>query len=271
MPRPTLTAAVLALLTCAPAFAQAPRSPSPQALEFFETKVRPVLAEHCFSCHGPKKQMGGLRLDTGEFGPWHTTAFVSGSYSSYDKFKGPGYLKKQQFNAVVYQDMGDLGWIQLAMHWNSNRNNFYNNPTFYPTTSTLTTVNGVQTGTVAATAAAEASREPAARSPMRESGSLVCCARPIAASPGARRDRIMGSCSAWLRRNLRRYLPRNVDGGGVCLVATHTKDCDLHAVVSIGRGEFDDAVFHETHSIRPGRTGHAVPGAGGQRVVRRAA
>ena len=47
---------------------------------------------------------------------------------------------------MLYQDLGDLGWIQLAMHWNSNRNNFYNNPTFYPTVSTLQTVNGVPTG-----------------------------------------------------------------------------------------------------------------------------
>lgn len=31
---------------------------------FFETKVRPLLAEHCFSCHGPEKQNGDLRLDT---------------------------------------------------------------------------------------------------------------------------------------------------------------------------------------------------------------
>ena len=34
--------------------------------EFFETKVRPVLAEHCFSCHGEKKRMAGLRLDTAD-------------------------------------------------------------------------------------------------------------------------------------------------------------------------------------------------------------
>ena len=47
---------------------------------------------------------------------------------------------------MVYQDLGALGWVQLAMHFNSNRNDFYNNPTFYPTTSTLTNVNGVQTG-----------------------------------------------------------------------------------------------------------------------------
>src|SRR5262245_46926600 len=33
-------------------------------VEFFEKRVRPVLAEHCYSCHGPKKQRAGLALDT---------------------------------------------------------------------------------------------------------------------------------------------------------------------------------------------------------------
>jgi hypothetical protein len=33
---------------------------------FFERRVRPILAENCFSCHGPKKQMAGLRLDSAE-------------------------------------------------------------------------------------------------------------------------------------------------------------------------------------------------------------
>jgi hypothetical protein len=32
--------------------------------EFFEKRVRPVLIEHCVRCHGPKKQRGGLRLDS---------------------------------------------------------------------------------------------------------------------------------------------------------------------------------------------------------------
>jgi mono/diheme cytochrome c family protein len=36
----------------------------PQALEQFEKHVRPVLVEHCYSCHGPTKQKGGLRLDS---------------------------------------------------------------------------------------------------------------------------------------------------------------------------------------------------------------
>ncbi len=35
-------------------------------VEFFEAKVRPVLAGRCFGCHGPEKQKGGLRLDSSE-------------------------------------------------------------------------------------------------------------------------------------------------------------------------------------------------------------
>ncbi len=38
--------------------------------DFFETKVRPVLAERCFKCHGAKEQKGGIRLD----GPEHMQA-----------------------------------------------------------------------------------------------------------------------------------------------------------------------------------------------------
>ena len=44
--------------------------------KFFEQNVRPLLAEKCYSCHGDKKQKGGLRLDSieailkgGESGP----------------------------------------------------------------------------------------------------------------------------------------------------------------------------------------------------------
>ncbi|HEU4754984.1 MAG TPA: c-type cytochrome domain-containing protein, partial [Armatimonadota bacterium] len=37
---------------------------SPDAAEFFETHVRPVLAESCYSCHGPKMQQAGLRVDS---------------------------------------------------------------------------------------------------------------------------------------------------------------------------------------------------------------
>src|SRR5690606_11891218 len=36
-------------------------------LAFFETRVRPVLAERCVSCHGSKTQKSELRLDHGSF------------------------------------------------------------------------------------------------------------------------------------------------------------------------------------------------------------
>src|SRR6187551_679297 len=37
---------------------------SPQQEQFFEQKVRPVLAEHCWKCHGAAKQESELRLDS---------------------------------------------------------------------------------------------------------------------------------------------------------------------------------------------------------------
>ena len=35
-------------------------------VQFFESKVRPLLVERCLECHGEKKQKGGLRLDSKE-------------------------------------------------------------------------------------------------------------------------------------------------------------------------------------------------------------
>src|SRR5687767_13120895 len=31
----------------------------------FDTDIKPILAAHCVKCHGPTRQKGGLRLDTG--------------------------------------------------------------------------------------------------------------------------------------------------------------------------------------------------------------
>jgi cytochrome c553 len=38
--------------------------PAPAGGDFFEKSVRPILAAHCFECHGPKKQKARLRLDS---------------------------------------------------------------------------------------------------------------------------------------------------------------------------------------------------------------
>ena len=48
-----------ALLVTLPGQAQ----PGAAGIEFFETEIRPLLADRCFPCHGPKKQRSKLRLD----------------------------------------------------------------------------------------------------------------------------------------------------------------------------------------------------------------
>ncbi len=37
---------------------------TPEQVAFFEAKVRPLLAEKCYRCHGPKKQRSPLQLDS---------------------------------------------------------------------------------------------------------------------------------------------------------------------------------------------------------------
>ena len=76
----TVVWALTAMLACyaLPLHAQAPAAPDAAAqvrpageapmataadVEFFETKVRPLLAARCHKCHGPQKQKGNLRLD----------------------------------------------------------------------------------------------------------------------------------------------------------------------------------------------------------------
>lgn len=39
-------------------------TPTPEQLEFFEKRIRPVLVEQCYKCHGPDKQKGDLRVDS---------------------------------------------------------------------------------------------------------------------------------------------------------------------------------------------------------------
>ena len=56
-------ALLIGLCGCAISAAEQ-RKPTADELQFFETNVRPLLAAHCFKCHGPQKQQGGLRLDS---------------------------------------------------------------------------------------------------------------------------------------------------------------------------------------------------------------
>lgn len=61
---------ILALLGCAlsasAVTSAATPEPTPEQIRFFEEKVRPIVAEHCYKCHGSQQQKGSLRLDIPE-------------------------------------------------------------------------------------------------------------------------------------------------------------------------------------------------------------
>ncbi len=57
----------LSVLVLAPGLrVHAAEPPDARGIEFFESRIRPILVEHCLACHGPDKQKAGLRLDAAD-------------------------------------------------------------------------------------------------------------------------------------------------------------------------------------------------------------
>ena len=98
---------------------------SAEALQFFESKVRPLLAESCFKCHGQKKQKGKLRLDRhdailsgGESGP----AVVPGNPRASLLIRAVGYqdaeLKMPPKQKLSDDQVSILArWVELGAPW----------------------------------------------------------------------------------------------------------------------------------------------------------
>lgn len=107
------------------AAAQDAAKPSPAALKFFESKVRPVLAENCFQCHGEKKQRGSLRLDSfatilegGDQGP----AIVPGHPEKSLLVKAISHndpdFKMPPTKKLAPEQIADLtNWIKMGAPW----------------------------------------------------------------------------------------------------------------------------------------------------------
>ena len=95
-----------------------------QQLEFFESRIRPILADRCYHCHGPNKQESGLRVDSraallagGDSGP----AVVPGKpnegyfvdairYGDIYQMPKDGRLPQNQIDDLV-------AWVEMGAPW----------------------------------------------------------------------------------------------------------------------------------------------------------
>ena len=66
MSRLTFSFALVLAIATASFAADVPQTPTKNAdgIRYFETHIRPLLAKHCYECHGEKEQESSLRLDT---------------------------------------------------------------------------------------------------------------------------------------------------------------------------------------------------------------
>ena len=105
-------------------FTQISRAQSNAELEFFETTIRPLLATHCFECHGSDKQFNGLRLDSadaiakgGDTGP----AIKSGHPEKsllYEAVTRIGELKMPPESKLTPQQTASIRhWIEIGAPW----------------------------------------------------------------------------------------------------------------------------------------------------------
>ena len=67
-----------------------PTKPTAEQARFFESKVRPILANHCYDCHGEDEQEGELRLDSLE-------GVLNGGSS------GPSVVPRDLNNSLIIQ------------------------------------------------------------------------------------------------------------------------------------------------------------------------
>ena len=99
----------------------------PEAVEFFEARVRPILADQCIKCHGPKKQASGLRLDSraavlngGDSGPSVVPSqpgeslLVQAVAHTHDELKMPPAGKLADSSVAILRQ-----WVSMGAPWSA--------------------------------------------------------------------------------------------------------------------------------------------------------
>ena len=115
---------ILVSLCIATTWQAAAPADEPANLEFFESKVRPLLAEHCQKCHGAEKQKGGLRLDSrsavlkgGDNGP----AAIPGKPAESLMVEAVGYsgdLQMPPKSRLAKEDVATINrWVEMGLPW----------------------------------------------------------------------------------------------------------------------------------------------------------
>jgi mono/diheme cytochrome c family protein len=123
----TLLAAALVASTSLLA-AEPGAKPAPEAVRFFESRVRPVLAENCFKCHNDKKQRGGLRVDSRAAlmsGGDQGAVIVPGKPEDSLLLKAVRYedeLKMPPTKKLTKEQIADLTqWVRMGAPWPSSQ------------------------------------------------------------------------------------------------------------------------------------------------------
>src|SRR3989454_545576 len=99
---------------------------NPEQADFFESKIRPLLSDHCFGCHGPKLQQAGLDLSTAEGvlrGIVSGPVIVKGDPENSRLIQAVRYLGKIKMpptGKLSDRQIADLiTWVQMGAPWSS--------------------------------------------------------------------------------------------------------------------------------------------------------
>ncbi len=104
--------------------ADEPKAVTAEQATFFESKIRPLLATHCYECHGGAESRGGLKLDSMEAllkGNAHGPALVVGDpdksallkvvhYDGAIKMPPTGKLRPEEIAALT-------AWVKMGAPW----------------------------------------------------------------------------------------------------------------------------------------------------------